>query len=196
MSVETPITADKATLRSLFSEKRARLSDSEITHLSQVICAQILAQLPALPISIHLFLPLKRAHEVDLFPLLDALWHRGDCVYVPRVTNKRLDHIQITPQTIIKENHWGIPEPLQEYPPAETAQINNISHVITPLLVCDKQGFRVGYGGGFYDAFFQDYPHFEKIGVGFFPPISKITDTFEGDIALDKYITPEKITVF
>ena len=107
-----------------------------------------------------------------------------------------MEHVEITTDTKITLNRWGIPEPSAEYPAVSAEEIKQIDYVLTPLLVCDQNGYRVGYGGGFYDAFFQEYPHLQKVGVGFFEPISHIIDTYEGDIPLDQYISPDKITDF
>lgn len=190
-------TALKADLRAEVLKKRKGLTNELIKSYSQSIGEQLLSLLPAKPIHIHLFLPMAKNREVDLRGLLPVLWERGDTVYVPRVTiDQKLEHVQLTPGTIIEKNLWGIPEPAKHHLPATKEEIKAIEIVLTPLLVCDQQGFRVGYGGGFYDQFFQDYPHVQKIGVGFFEPITEILDIYEGDIPLDLYISPSRITRF
>ncbi len=189
--------AVKSALRVEALAYRKKLSQQQIQAYSQAICRQFIAQLPEKPTSIHLFLPMKKHHEVDLRGLLPVLWERGDQVYVPRVTSdQQLEHVRLLPETIIEENHWGIPEPVLQHLPATEEEIEAIKIVLTPLLVCDQQGFRVGYGGGFYDQLFQKYPHFEKVGVGFFEPINQIIDSYEGDIPLDRYISPMTIARF
>lgn len=182
----------KTDLRKNYLSLRKKLSPHQIQEYSLAICRQFIAQLPAKPTSIHLFLPMMKNHEVDLRGLLPVLWERADKVYVPRVTlDQTLEHVRLLPETIIEENRWGIPEPALNHLPATEEEIQAIEIVLTPLLACDEQGFRVGYGGGFYDQFFHEYPHVEKIGVGFFEPITKILDTYEGDIPLDQYISPD-----
>lgn len=56
------------------------------------------------------------------------------------------------------ENSWGIREPRQNpqmlYYPNETSQ----TLVITPSILVDQFGVRLGYGGGFYDRFLERYP--------------------------------------
>lgn len=187
----------KIALRKEYLILRKDISAYKIQKSSQNISTRFLSLLPAKPIHIHLFLPMAKNHEVDLRGLLPVLWERGDTVYVPRVTiDQKLEHVQLTPGTIIEENRWGIPEPAKLHLPATKEEIKAIEIVLTPLLVCDQKGFRVGYGGGFYDQFFQDYPHVQKIGVGFFEPITEILDSYEGDIPLDLYISPSRITRF
>ena len=87
--------------------------------------------------------------------------------------------------TMLATHNFGIPEPIEETIIKDEA----IDLVLTPLVVCDKQGHRVGYGKGFYDKFFsQCRPSVQKIGVGFFPPVEVISDVHEGDVELDDYI--------
>lgn len=193
----TNLLSQKVALRKKYLSLRKELSNQAIQDYSQAICQQFITQLPENPTNIHLFLPITKNHEVDLQSLLPVLWERDDRVYVPRVTQEQqLEHVRLMPETIIEENQWGIPEPALNHPPANKTEIQAINIVLTPLLVCDQEGFRVGYGGGFYDQFFIDYPHVQKIGVGFFEPITKILDSYEGDVPLDQYISPMTITRF
>jgi 5-formyltetrahydrofolate cyclo-ligase len=67
--------------------------------------------------------------------------------------------------------------------------------VLVPLLAFDEQGYRVGYGKGFYDRFLANL-HTRTIGLSFFGPVTKIHDLHEKDIKLDMCITPDKIYNF
>ncbi|TAG91084.1 MAG: hypothetical protein EAZ20_03510 [Bacteroidetes bacterium] len=104
--------------------------------------------------------------------------------------------MQITPETIFKTNKWQIEQPIITekdifFDP------KNIDWIIVPLLVFDKNGFRVGYGKGFYDKFLAECkPDVLTIGVNFFPPVEKITDIEPFDICLHRCITPDKIFIF
>jgi 5-formyltetrahydrofolate cyclo-ligase len=67
--------------------------------------------------------------------------------------------------------------------------------VLVPLLAFDRQGFRVGYGKGFYDRFLQNLSTL-KIGLSFFDADEDIDDVHAYDIQLDQCITPNKIVTF
>ena len=192
-----PKIADKADLRAFSLSSRKAFTPNEIAERSHQICQQVIETILPSISSIHLFLPIAENHEVDLTSLLPILWEKRISVYVPRVTSEgKMAHIQLLPETKLITNNWGIPEPESCCISAMPEEIHKIDCVLTPLLVCDYQGFRVGYGGGFYDNFFQEYTHIQKIGVGFFDPIEKIIDTYEGDIPLDRYISPNQIFHF
>lgn len=202
MKIDPPHSAEKAELRDYFSNARRALSDDQYRQYSQEICRQLLSYLIDLKseqpsaIHLHLFLPIEAQREVDLRPLLPHLWQYNIRVAVPRVKQGALEHIPLTAETKLKTSRWGIPEPTEDYNPLTEEEINSITTVITPLLTCDIKGHRVGYGGGFYDQFFKTYPHLIKIGVGFFPPIEKILDSYPGDIPLNYYLYPKELIRF
>ena len=87
----------------------------------------------------------------------------------------------------IQFNKWGIAEPIG----TEKVEPHSIDLVIVPLIGFDLKGYRIGYGKGFYDKYFENYPkHRPRIGVCYFEPLSNIEDTHEFDVPLTHCITP------
>jgi 5-formyltetrahydrofolate cyclo-ligase len=70
-----------------------------------------------------------------------------------------------------------------------------VDMVLIPMLAFDLQGYRVGYGKGFYDRFLQDIDVI-KIGLSFFDPVDQIDDINEHDVRMDSCITPDRIYRF
>ncbi len=99
----------------------------------------------------------------------------------------------INEDTIYTTNSYGVTEP-------KAGQIINpidIDLIFVPLLTCDKQGFRVGYGKGFYDRFLnQCKADVVLMGFSYFEPVEEITDTNEFDIPLNFCITPNAVFEF
>jgi 5-formyltetrahydrofolate cyclo-ligase len=183
----------KQALRSLYLNKRKALADGPHAEGSLAMAQQCLL-LPLWDKSIfHLFMPITRQKEVDTHPLLTLLQGKDKQVVLPKVEGKRLSHFLLTDDTLLKENAWGIAEPLQGIPIAPA----QVDVVFVPLLAFDEQGHRVGYGQGFYDAFLaQCAPTTLKIGLSFFSPVPKIEAIEKTDIALNYVITPTKIFTF
>ncbi len=107
------------------------------------------------------------------------------------VTNKELLSIQaltIDEDTVYQTNAWGITEPKSGQPlPAE-----QIDLVFVPMLACDKQGHRIGYGKGFYDRYLWGCrKDVVKIGFCYFEPVDAIDDTHQFDVPLTYCITPQ-----
>ena len=95
--------------------------------------------------------------------------------------------------TLLTAKKYNIPEPIN--PSIVNDEI--IDFVITPLLAFDLNGFRVGYGKGFYDRFFNLInPKSYKVGLSLFDPIIEIKDVNEHDICLTHCITSHEIYTF
>ena len=72
-----------------------------------------------------------------------------------------------------------------------------VDAVIVPLIVFDKNGNRVGYGGGYYDKFLAHCRKDTlKIGVSLFDPVDEIGGMEDFDVSLDHCVTPEKVWSF
>ena len=86
--------------------------------------------------------------EFDVLPLLRRLDAAGYRCSLPYVDKKQ--HVLIfrewRPGTVMIEGPFRIPEP------AETARELTPTILLVPLLAYDAEGFRLGYGGGYYDG--------------------------------------------
>lgn len=85
--------------------------------------------------------------EADPRPLAGALAARGHALALPRIVakDKPLAFHCWTPSDATLVNAFGITEPLHESPHAMP------SVVLVPMLAFDSEGFRLGYGAGYYD---------------------------------------------
>ena len=86
----------------------------------------------------------------------------------------------------LQEGRFGVMEPLtaEEFIPAEGDLF------LVPGALFDKKKNRIGYGGGYYDTYFEKYRGYRKIGIAFSEQISE-TDipTEVYDIPLDDIVT-------
>lgn len=88
-------------------------------------------------------------------PNLHYLWQRFPAKIwgFPRCNGKELDWYQVNPIYLSLETEvgkYGITEPLTNLPKVE---LNLVDLVLVPSVACDRRGYRLGYGGGFYDRF-------------------------------------------
>lgn len=188
----------KEVLRTAFLAKRKSLTADEVARLSQCIATNFFNYfeqngLADTTTTIHTFLPIKRRHEVDTWCIINPLWtnysHIHISVPVTDEYNNQLLNYTLFPGTPLVANRLGIPEPAigSRY---ET-DLSQIGIVLIPLLAFDKQGHRVGYGGGYYDRFLANCrPDCLKVGLSLFEAVDEITDVESTDIKLDVYITP------
>lgn len=186
----------KSELRAAYQRYRAELTACKRERVSAQICDQLFHYLlkQREVEKVHLFLPLKKAHEIDLTPLMSQLILAGKSVILPRVSGKGLQHARYSKTLRLEQNRWGIVEPAADSPFLTQEEVFTIDAIITPLFISDFRGHRVGFGGGYYDRFFKEAPSAERIGVNYFPPISTaIADLHEADIPLDLLMTGENI---
>ncbi len=185
----------KSELRKKYKSLRKNLTLNQIDDLSIAIANQTLKLSIWEHSFYHIFLSIEEHKEINTDYILNILAGKDKNIVISKSDFKTttLINFLLTDSTVIKENHWNIPEPV------DGIEIDNkkIDVVFVPLLAFDKQGNRVGYGKGFYDNFLSSCkPETIKIGLSFFETENDITDIFEGDIKLDYCVTPEKIYEF
>ena len=185
----------KAELRIAYRLQRKELTAEQLDDYSLKIANNIL-KLEIWNFSFyHIFLAITEQHEVNTDYILNILSGKDKNIILSKSDFKTslLKNFLLTDNTIIKKNKYNIPEPVDGIPiPAESIEV-----VFIPLLTFDVKGNRVGYGKGFYDTFLASCkPETIKIGLSFFKAETKITDIFEGDIALDYCVTPEQVYRF
>lgn len=85
--------------------------------------------------------------ELDCRPLLLALHRAGHPIGLPVIAGRGqpLDFRRWEPERPLVPGTWGIAVPPPDAPPLRPGL------VLAPLLAFDAAGYRLGYGGGFYD---------------------------------------------
>ncbi len=181
----------KEELRKLYKEKRKNLGSDEKKIASIGVMAQLLEHIQPNS-TVAIFLPIKRHNELDITPLL-TLSHFKWVVSKSGFESGEMQFYVYEGENQLEENEWGIPEPKS----GQKVTPDEIDLIIVPMLVCDTNGHRVGYGKGFYDRFLplcrEDC---KKIGVNFFAPVEQIEDSYKGDVEIDALITPQQFYQF
>ncbi|MBE9604379.1 5-formyltetrahydrofolate cyclo-ligase [Acetobacteraceae bacterium H6797] len=128
----------------------------------QALAALVLTQAPPPPGAVVAgFWPMGQ--EIDIRPLLQALAERGHRLALPFTPKRGLP-------LVFRQWEWGAPlekgQMGTSHPGPDCAPIMP-DWVLVPLLAFDRRGYRLGYGGGFYDRTLATLPHAEAIGVAF-----------------------------
>lgn len=185
----------KAELRKIYLGKRAGLSEREREGMSEAIADHVFAEFDFRSLGVvHCFIPIAKFGEIDTAIIFERVWGHYPTVrtVAPRVSDAtgELEHFRITRETNLVTNAWGIREPAG----GERADPHEIDLVLVPLLCFDERGYRVGYGKGYYDRFLRECrADCVKAGLSYFPPVREIEDVHVGDVALDRFVTPEGI---
>lgn len=183
----------KQELREIYKARRNSLTAEQLTLLDE----QLLEQLQQYDWSavryLHLYLSIEKFKEFNTWPFIKWIWQQYPEITL--VTSKsdfethQLHHYRLEKDGKLLSNSWGIPEPID----AEEVAVELIDAVLTPLLVVDQHGNRVGYGKGFYDRFLANCrPNVLKFGISYFEPVPLIEDVNEWDVAISRLFTPGK----
>ena len=169
--------------RKKYKDIRNLISDDLLGMASSSICKQ-LSEFDIVGKTVHVFLPIKRKKEVNLWEFIHHCHAEKVtvCTSVSDFNTHSMRTIILTPETELLENIWSIPEPVN----GKEISAKEIDLVIVPLLYADADGNRVGYGKGFYDRFLAECrADVQKVGVNYFAPKEVIEDFEDTDIRLD-----------
>jgi 5-formyltetrahydrofolate cyclo-ligase len=136
----------KRTLRSAMLAWRAALGEEERRAAAQGLLESFRRERPfETPAVVSGFWPM--AEELDIRPLMIELFNQGCQLCLPVVVAKRqpLAFRAWRPGDALEQGVFGT---LHPSPKRETIEPDAL---IVPLLACDNDGYRLGYGGGFYD---------------------------------------------
>lgn len=104
--------------------------------------------------------------EIETIPIIESGWKEGKQIVVPKCfpQEKKLNFYQIASFQEVEESFYSLKEPITTLTPfVEREQIDLL---IVPGLIFDKCGFRVGFGGGYYDRYLDGY-HKDTVALAF-----------------------------
>lgn len=155
----------KKILRQKGKEIRNLLSPVERAEKSRRM-AEFILQSPAFGRAQRIFSYLPISSEADTLPVLEEAWKLGKQVAVPVCEKKRqMYFIAIESIMETEVSAYGIREPKKGREWEVIPQRGDL--FLVPALFFDRSGYRLGYGGGYYDTYFEQHPVFPKIGYGF-----------------------------
>jgi len=168
------VTQRKAELR----RKAAGLPKADVPHLLERFL-----DLPQVQQASTVMVFCGVGREPDTDGLIQTLLEQGKRVALPVcLPQRRLEARAITHREQLEVNRYGIPEPdgmCPAVPPEE------IDVVLVPHILCDREGYRLGYGGGYYDRWLRDYHGFT---VAVCPP-ERLMD----ELPRDEYDVPVQL---
>lgn len=161
------ITEEKGKIRQAMREKRYEISDS----VRRAVGHKIAQRLATKPIDLFLrtqaiCIYLSAKHEIPTHTIARLAWAEGKQVCVPVWDPQMHEYMPalLQPDTPLICGKYGIREPAIKIP----FPIWEVNAFIIPGLAYDKQGGRLGYGGGYYDRLIhQSTRGTLLIGVGY-----------------------------
>ena len=144
---------NKNDLRSLLRQRRQNLPLDLVQKDSALIRERLLSLAGIHDArSVMLYLPARG--EVDTWPLLDHFWQRGCEVLLPRCRDGApgiMDAYAVTSREELGAGSFGLIEPRADLAPLVPDARPEV--ILVPALAYDRRGYRLGFGGGYYDRF-------------------------------------------
>lgn len=151
--IDPPLNRDA--LRQQLRQCRRALSPSEQQQAANHLLKQLM-KLPAFIRAQHLAVYLPSDGEIDTRLIIAKLWAMNKFTYLPVVHPNKprsLWFVHFDEFTPLQKNRFGIEEPNPFTERRLPAQLLDV--VLLPLVGFDRQGMRLGMGGGFYDKSFS-----------------------------------------
>lgn len=151
------IKGEKTALRTAYLARREALSPEEKAGRDKKLCDAILSS-ASYRFATTLLAYAPRKGEVDIRPVLTAALAAGKRLALPRCEGPHLMHFRYVtdPERDLSPGAYGILEPSAEAPLYE-AEEDSRALCLVPGVVFDLHGYRIGYGGGYYDHFLHEF---------------------------------------
>ena len=178
----------KSDIRKEILAQRKKLSSEEVTLLSEKIINNLVST-EEYELAKDILVYCSYNNEVETRNLINIALDDDKNVYLPKVHGDSMDFYCINDLSELVPGKMGIMEPLEN----DCNKYNGkpYSLVIMPLSAYDKNGNRIGYGGGFYDKYLASHIAGIRIGIAFSFQEFKDIPAEETDIKLN-YIINEK----
>lgn len=150
----TDASLEKDRIRKAIVAQRKALSPDEVKKASLAVCERIRSLSEWKNAwAVLLYWPIK--NEIDTRPLLVELWERGGVALLPRCRPEQpgfMDLCSCTCEEDLVQGSFNIMEPAACCATSEESGEPFVPDlVLVPAVAFDAHGYRLGFGGGYYD---------------------------------------------
>lgn len=180
-------------LRKDLLAKRDQLSDNDRAAGSKGVSLALM-QLPEFQEADTIAFYKAMRSELDLQDAMERAWEDGKRVALPRVVSMdgKMDFYQVDRDTELVQGSCGAYEPPAI--PRKKVASDQLQLILVPGAVFDRQGYRLGYGGGFYDRFFATCPtQLLRVGIAFDEQVTSTVGPESHDQPVHLIITPTQM---
>ena len=180
----------KDQLRSLLRQRRRCIPKDDQIQAAQAV-AELALSLPHWENAQKVALYMANDGEVDNAAIAQQAFATNIEIFLPVVeNNKKMVFVHWHRNEVLLENRYGIPEPA---PKTSPEPLSSIDIIFMPLVAFDREGNRLGMGGGYYDRALADGPRPTLIGLAHsLQEVSSLRQE-PWDIGLDIVITEQGV---
>ncbi len=149
-----PVADQKKTLRRLIRAQAQLMTQAERERSDRALWERLRVWPPYREAQC-LFVFFGEDWEPGTVRILEDAWARGVRVGLPRCGgSQRMDILQVFSRDDLELSRAGVYQPKADRPPISAAEV---ALTLVPAMAFDRNGFRLGRGGGYYDRFLRDY---------------------------------------
>ena len=185
------VSKDKNELREIYREKRRKIADRK--EAEKAILEKVLSSDEYLGCS-SVFTYVSVKTEADTKELIRKSLENGKKVAVPVCNDSdfTMEFFYIeSPEDLSSVSSFGTPEANAE---CQKAEDDEKTLCIVPALSFDRNGFRLGYGKGFYDRYLKNFKG-KTIGLCFEECLGKTLPKSSDDMKVSKVITQNQVII-
>lgn len=170
----------KHELRGQIRSLKRQMAEAQIVEKSEQLC-RLFTATDAYRNAKSVYGYMSYNQEVRTLPLLQQALKDGKRVAIPKCYGAEMRFIWMDDLSKVEKSSCGIPEPVADGPIAD----DETALVLMPGMAFDRQGHRIGYGGGFYDKFLAAEPTHPTVALCFDFQVVEQLPTEEFDIPVD-----------
>lgn len=182
--------AEKKSLRKQIQDRLAKMNKPQYEHSSYKI-AQTLYQDSFWKEAGTVGVTISKFPEVDTYQIIRKAWEEGKQVVIPKCLPRKREMIfrTMTQFNQLESVYFDLLEPIEIA--TKEVQANEIDLLIVPGLAFTEEGYRLGFGGGYYDRYLTGFMG-HTISLAFQSQIVSELPIEEHDISVRKIITDSK----
>lgn len=169
---------------------RRRLSEAEINDLNKEIFSRVI-NFDEFKLTNNILIYSDYNNEVHTKKIIETALKDRKSVYLPKVLGDEMEFYEIDDFDGLQVSSQGILEPTNSV--CSQFNGNEFALVLVPLSAFDRNGNRIGYGGGYYDKYLSKHIVGTKVGLAYSFQETEYIDAEETDIKLDYVITEKEV---
>ncbi|MGH2683142.1 MAG: 5-formyltetrahydrofolate cyclo-ligase [Actinomycetota bacterium] len=176
---------EKADLRARMRALRAAVPLEERLRLAVAVEERVFA-LPVMAPARTVLLFYSFGSEVETSEMAKRVHQEGKRLLLPFLEAERMEAAEVLPEDELVPSGYGPREPARRV----AVDPSEVDVVIAPGLAFDREGYRLGYGGGHYDRYLSRIgPGALRIGIGFAAQLVERVPREPADERLDLVVT-------
>ena len=186
----------KEDIRRSLLKRRRSLPDKELKQVSHKINAHLANEIQNRDLK-RILVYQSIDNEPSIKETIELAWQKDIEVYIPKVISKEKIIInRLRKNSSYSKNKFGI----KESNDLDTLELTEIDLAVLPLVGIDINGFRLGYGGGYYDRFFNQQSKLSRkpfiIGAGYAFQVLEVSFAEDHDLKCDSVVTEKGVLKF